>query len=143
MVYFENKLGIKQIENVNNIYLIISGFLMSIGVIVPGVSSTIILMLLGIYSVYLNSVSTLYLPVLVPMAIGLFLGSIILMKIIKKLLDKHYNKTMLLIIGFTLGSILVLMPQIQTINETVISSLCIILGYYLINIINGGNRGQP
>ena len=38
-------------------YLALCGFLMSIGVVVPGVSSTVILMLLGIYPIYLESVS--------------------------------------------------------------------------------------
>lgn len=56
---------------------------MSIGVIVPGVSSTIILMLLGVYSAYLTSVSSVYLPILVPMGIGLIIGSLIFMKITK------------------------------------------------------------
>ncbi len=136
MVYLENKIGIKTIQNVSNIYLILSGFLMSVGIVVPGVSSTIILMLMGIYSIYLNSISSLYLPVLLPMAVGLFIGSIFFMKIIQKMLDKFYNKTMLLIIGFTLGSIFVLMPQVQSITEIIICILCMTLGYYLMKIIN-------
>lgn len=40
-------------------YIILSGFLMSIGVIVPGVSNTVILMCLGIYSSYLEAISSL------------------------------------------------------------------------------------
>ena len=35
--------------NYNTFFLILSGFCMSIGVIIPGVSSTVILMLLGVY----------------------------------------------------------------------------------------------
>lgn len=41
------------------IYLFLSGFLMSIGVIVPGVSSTVILMCLGVYSSYLEAIANL------------------------------------------------------------------------------------
>ena len=136
MVYFENKIGTQNIYNINCIYLILSGILMSVGIVVPGVSSTIILMLLGIYSLYLNSVSTLYLPVLIPMAIGIILGSWIFMKIIKYLLDKFYTQTMFSIIGFTLGSIFVLMPVINTAIENIIALMCIVCGYYSINIMN-------
>lgn len=136
MVYFENKIGIKNIENVSYIYLIASGILMSIGIVVPGVSSTIILMLLGIYSTYLNSVSTLYLPVLIPISIGVFIGSIIFMKIIKYLLDNFYVQTMFSIIGFTLGSIFVLLPETNTILETIILVISVICGYNIIKIIN-------
>ena len=41
----------------------------------------LILMLLGVYESYLFSVSTIYLPFLIPLCIGLFIGSIVFMKI--------------------------------------------------------------
>lgn len=136
MVYMESRIGIKNLENVSYIYLIFSGFFMSIGIVVPGVSSTIILMLLGIYSLYLSSVSHIYLVVLIPMLIGVFLGSLFFMKIIKYLLDKFYVKTMCSIIGFTIGSIFVLMPQVGSFLEIFISALCALCGYYSIKLIN-------
>lgn len=135
MVYLENKIGIEKIENVNYIYLIFSGILMSIGIVVPGVSSTIILMLLGIYSIYLNSVSTLYLPVIMPIAIGVIIGSLIFMCLIKILLNRFYIQTMYSIIGFTIGSIFVLLPEINTPMEIIIMLVCIVCGYYSMNIL--------
>lgn len=134
MVYFEHKLCIKNLESVNFLYLTLSGFLMSIGFVVPGVSSTIILMLLGTYSYYLSAVSNLYFPVLIPMAIGLFIGSLLFIKMIKALLEKHYEKTMFSIIGFSIGSIFVLFPTILTIGDSAISILCFAIGYLLIRI---------
>ena len=109
---------------------------MSIGIVVPGVSSTIILMLLGIYSLYLNSVSTLYLPVIIPIAIGVIIGSLIFMSIIKILLNKFYIQTMFSIIGFTIGSIFVLLPDINTSMEIIVMIICIVCGYYSMNILN-------
>ena len=135
MVVFENKLGNSSVENTNYMYLIISGFLMSIGIVVPGVSSTIILMLLGTYSLYLSSVSTLYFPVLIPMGVGIILGSLIFMKIIKYLLDKFYAQTMYSIIGFTIGSIFVLLPEVESVIDTVLTIVCVLFGYYIIKLI--------
>ncbi len=60
---------------------------MSIGVVVPGVSSTVILMLLGIYPIYLESVSFFNLSVLIPMGIGLIIGCILWLKVIQYLLN--------------------------------------------------------
>ena len=111
LVILEKKISIRSSNEYSYLFLIISGFMMSIGVIVPGVSSTLILMLLGIYETYLFSVSTIYLPFLIPLCIGLFLGSIVFMKITKFLLDKFYSQTFFVIIGFTLGSIFVLYPR--------------------------------
>ena len=86
-------------------FLIFSGFLMSAGIIIPGVSSTLILMLIGIYDAYLISISNLYIPFLFPLAIGIGFGCYIWMKIIKFLLEKYYAQTFFCIIGFTLGSL--------------------------------------
>ena len=97
----------------NFLFLIISGFFMSAGIIIPGVSNTLILMLLGIYELYLDAVSIIYLPFLFPLLIGIFLGSIFFMKLTKFLLDKFYPQTFFAIIGFTLGSVFILYPRIH------------------------------
>ena len=108
-------------------YIVFSGFLMSTGVIVPGISSTLILMLLGIYDAYLISVSTLYFPFLIPLAIGLAIGSYFCMKLIKFLFDKFHTPTFFCIIGFTLGSIFVLMPSISFDIDGLTGLLCFII----------------
>ncbi len=118
-------------NNINFIYLMISGFIMSVGIVVPGVSSTIILMLLGVYTTYISSVSNLFLPVLIPMGFGLILGCLIFMKITKYFLENYYAQTFYSIIGFTLGSIFVLLPSINTSLELLLLILCIIFSYNL------------
>lgn len=127
-VVLEKKVAVSSATEFNYFYLILCGFLMSVGVIVPGVSSTIILMLLGVYSTYLTSVSSIYLQVLIPMGIGLVIGSIIFMKLTKFLLDKFYAQTFYTIIGFTLGSIFVIWPEFTFDINGLISFLCMMIG---------------
>lgn len=131
-VILENRLHISELRDVNFIYIIICGMIMSLGIVVPGVSSTIILMLLGIYPLYLQSVANLYFPVLIPLGIGLIIGSIVVMKMTKKLLDTHYGKTFYCIIGFSIGSIFILLPTISNGNEFIISFLCFVLGNLIV-----------
>lgn len=121
-------------QNFSYIYLILSGFLMSAGVIIPGVSSTVILMILRVYPSYLSSISLLYFPTLVPIGIGLGLGSFIFMKATNFLLKKFYAQTFYTIIGFTLGSIFVLFPNVQFDLNALICIICISLGYIIINL---------
>ena len=64
---------------------------MSIGIVVPGVSSSVILILLGIYNIYLDSISTLYLPDLYPLGIGVIIGGLVFLNLIKYLLDYYYS----------------------------------------------------
>lgn len=136
-VYLENTLKITSSSTEYSfLFLVLSGLLMSAGVIIPGISSTLILMLLGIYNSYLTAVSTLYLPFLFPLAIGLFIGSIFCMKLTKFLLDKFHTQTFFSIIGFTLGSILVLYPGFSFDLNGIISILSLLLGVFLANVFN-------
>ena len=131
LVYLEDKLHSSTIVGASEfsfIFLLISGMIMSAGIIIPGVSSTLILMLLGCYDAYLLSVASLYIPFLFPLAIGLVIGSIICMKIVRFLLNKYYAQTFFSIIGFTIGSVFVLYPGISSGTEGVIAILCFILG---------------
>ena len=54
---------------------------MSAGVVIPGVSSTVLLMFLGTYETYLDAVANMNLVVLFPMGIGLILGGFIFLKL--------------------------------------------------------------
>lgn len=74
-------------------YLVLSGLLMSCGIVIPGVSSTAILMLLGIYNTYLLSISNLNMQILFPIGIGLLFGCIIFLKLIEFLLNKYFSQT--------------------------------------------------
>ena len=133
LVFLENKLNISSATNeYSYLFIAFSGFLMSAGVIIPGISSTLILMLLGIYDAYLISISSLYLPFLIPLGIGLCVGSIICMRLVKFLLDKFHAQTFFCIIGFTLGSIFVIYPGISFDIEGLTGILCLILEFCLI-----------
>lgn len=133
LVYIENKYKFSNNStHFSFLYLVFSGFVMSTGVIIPGVSSTLLLMLLGVYDAYLLSVSSLYIPFLFPLALGLFIGSVCCMKLIKLLFDKYYTQTFFCIIGFTIGSIFVLFPNIYSLNDLILSFLCILLGLFLV-----------
>jgi len=98
--------------NTNVLYLVLAGFIMSIGVVVPGVSSSVLLMILGVYDIYLFAVSTIDLFVLIQMGIGLLLGGFIFLKLIKYCLENFHIQTYYSIIGFVLGSIPIIYPRI-------------------------------
>lgn len=120
------------LNNVSFFYYILAGFCMSIGIVVPGVSSTVILMCLGVYSSYLNAVANIDFSILAPMGIGVLLGSLLFLKIIQFLLNRYYHQTFYSIIGFVLGSIFVLYPginfQIEGILSLILFAICFWIG---------------
>ena len=91
-------------------YLILTGFTMSAGIIIPGVSKTAILIMLGIYSSYLTAISTLNFSFLFPIGIGLVFGCIFFMYVINFLFSHFKTYTYFFILGFVVGSCFVIYP---------------------------------
>lgn len=124
LIFLENNINTFGCNNINFLFLFIAGFLMSIGVVVPGISSTIILMCLGVYGLYLEAISSINLNLLVPMGIGLVVGCIIFLNIINFFMKRFPSQTMYSIIGFTLGSTFILLPN----NFSIMNIIFLLLG---------------
>lgn len=116
-------------------YLVLSGFIMSIGVVVPGVSSTVLLMILGIYNTYLLAVSTINLQILIPIGFGLLIGSYIFLNVIKYCLENFSSQTYYSIIGFVLGSTIILFPSIVLNLKLIIYVLLFVFGLIISNLL--------
>ena len=69
------------------------------------------------------------LSILIPMGIGLVVGSIVFLLIIKILLKHFYMETYYSIIGFTLGSVLVLYTPLSFDFNGLISLILFIIGF--------------
>ena len=122
------------------LFFMTSGFLEAVGTIVPGVSSTLLLMLMGVYNYYLQILGNIFnftlfknnFVFLFPFSIGFLLG-VILMTILVNYLFKNYKqKTYAIIFGLLLSTILILLfkyfPQIKNLNDLIICSLLFFLG---------------
>ena len=101
----------------NNVLLLfISGFIFAIGKVIPGVSSSVLLNLIGRYKLYLtifsNPISYLYnnLLNLIIIIIGFVIGLLLSLKLMSFLLKKYYSITYSIIIGFVIGSVMIMYP---------------------------------
>lgn len=114
-------------------YFII-GILLSISTIIPGISSTVLLSLFNLYGIYIVSISSLNLIVLIPTLLGLIITTFILSKIISYLIKNYYGYTYFSILGFTIATIPSLLNFNIELNQTLIIS--IILGIIAFIITN-------
>lgn len=94
----------------SNSFLIIAGIITSAGIVIPGVSKTVILMLLGIYEIYISAIASLNLSVLFPIGIGFIIGGFLFLVLINFLFKIAKSYTYFAIVGFVLGSIFVIYP---------------------------------
>ena len=90
------------------------------------------LLALGLYDVTLNAINNFNVPFLIPLALGVFIGTIATTKTIEKLLQKHPKKTYMLILGFILGSLVEVYPGIPRHGEVATSIVALIVGFVLI-----------
>jgi len=122
----------------SNAYLIIAGFFMSLGIVIPGISKTVILMMLGIYPMYLSALSSFDLSFLFPVGIGLIIGGFIFLVFINFLFKYAKSYTYSGIIGFIISSVFVIYPGFNFNNQGIIAILsfiiCFILGIKISNI---------
>ena len=112
-------------------YLIFAGMLMSAGIVIPGISKTVILMMLGIYQMYLSAISSFDLSFLIPVGIGLLIGGLLFLIIINFLFKFVKSYTYFGIIGFILASIFILYPGFTFNIQGIISILILISTFIL------------
>lgn len=89
-------------------YLFVSGFIASTAMILPGISGSLIFVILGSYATVMRALEDLKISVLLVVGIGVFLGIIIMSKVIHFFLTKYRTATFSLIIGLVIGSIYVI-----------------------------------
>ena len=86
-------------------YLILSGALAICAMILPGISGSFILLLLGAYSTVLAAVANRELLTIAYVGIGAVLGLLLFSKGLKYIFERFYNPTIALLSGFLLGSL--------------------------------------
>ena len=91
-------------------FVFLSGAIAICAMILPGISGSFILLLLGKYVFVMTAVTDLNIPVLVVFAAGCGIGIISFSHFLSWLLKKFYMLTIALLSGFMLGSLLKVWP---------------------------------
>ncbi|MGI6704978.1 MAG: DUF368 domain-containing protein [Clostridia bacterium] len=110
---------------------LICGLILAVGTIVPGMSTSFILMYLGTYEAILRAISKLDIPVLFPMGIGFLLGALAIIKLVAYLFSRHQGYAYYGVLGLLIGSIILVFPGIQVNIVSLLNVLLFICGYGL------------
>ena len=98
-------------ENDNLIYLLICGVVATCSMILPGLSGSFVLVLMGNYQlIMIDAVSDLNLKILIPVIIGGVVGLIAFSHVLSWIFKKYRNITIALLTGFILGSMPIIWP---------------------------------
>ncbi|MCB9137409.1 MAG: DUF368 domain-containing protein [Caldilineaceae bacterium] len=100
-------------------FLILSGVLASCAMILPGISGSFILLLLGKYTYVINAVNTRDVVSLGLVAVGAVIGLVSLAQILTWLFNRYHDLTVAVLIGFMAGSLRKIWPWKEVV-ETMI-----------------------
>lgn len=120
------------------IYALI-GFIDAATMIIPGISGTAVMMLLGLYDMLLSLLSTLNninnivnnLNLIIPYIIGIILTILILSKVMSYLFERKSNIVYSSIIGFSISSILILFIDLFKNNFKFYYIIFFIMGLFI------------
>ena len=91
-------------------YLFFAGAIAICAMILPGISGSFILLLLGAYDTVLEAVHTLNFTVIFTLMAGMVTGLLLFTHALKWLLARYYQATLALLTGFIAGSLMKIWP---------------------------------
>lgn len=120
--------------------LLLAGLIAAIALVLPGISVSYLLLVLGIYDDTTAAINELDLVYLSTLGIGLLIGIIVFTRILERAMEKHPQPTYLVILGFVMGSLYEIIPGVPSGFEILVSIVTFALGvlsiYWLTNYSN-------
>ena len=113
-----------------------ASFLAAMAMIIPGVSGSFIMVLLGTYATVISAIKDFNFAVLIPTLIGVVLGLVLGARLIRWLLKKHRLMVFSAILGLCVGSLYAILPEGFGFNlHTLIGIAALALGFGLSFIV--------
>ena len=111
----------------SNVFIFMSGALAISAMILPGISGSFILLILGKYQFILSQISKIgtdetltAITILGVFAVGMLTGIIVFSRFLSWLLERFYRPTLSVLIGFLIGTLSVIWPyQVRTYKKIV------------------------
>jgi len=125
-------------ENINLFYILICGIIASSAMILPGISGSLILVILGVYTLIINALNNLEYNIILVFLIGCLIGIINFSKIIKWLFHNYRDYTFSIMLGLVIGSIYTVWPWRKSFTDDVtneyifLSIIVTIIGFAVI-----------
>ena len=99
--------------------LFLGGFVAICAMILPGISGSFILLLVGLYPVVLEAVNEMNLVAIGAFLVGCICGLLVFSRFLSWLLDRYYTLTLSVLIGFLIGSLNVTWPWKEVVETFV------------------------
>jgi len=100
----------------NYVFVFFSGAIAICAMILPGISGSFILLIMGKYEFIIEAVKDLNLPIIIVFGFGCVVGLLSFTRIVSWLLAKYHDLTVALLAGFMIGSLNKIWPWKETLS---------------------------
>lgn len=111
---------------------LLGGLIIAVGFVLPGISLSQMLLMLGLYEQLLAAVDTFNLLPFVPLGVGVAIGALGVAKGMEHAMTRYPEPTYLIIFGFLLGSLPQMFPGVPTGIQIPICLITAVCGFFAI-----------
>ena len=129
--YFLSSFSVYETDEISLLYILFSGVIASSAMILPGISGSLILVILGVYAYLIKSLDNLEMIVIFAFISGALIGLLGFSRILKYLFNKHRDTTYTIMLGLVIGSIEKVWPWNKSFS-TELSNLNLLLSISLV-----------
>ena len=94
-----------EINNIGLLYILFCGIIASSAMILPGISGSLILVILGVYTFLINALNNLDILIIIVFILGAIIGLLGFSRVLKYLFNNYRNITYSIMLGLVIGSI--------------------------------------
>ncbi len=116
---------------------LIGGFITAAALVLPGISASHMLYMLGIYEPVMDAVGKFDILSLLPLSAGLIIGVFLTARFLNNMFEKHTQGCYLVILGFMMASLRELIPAGADIIQFIIGFICALAGFIIVRLICG------
>ncbi|MBR6571866.1 MAG: DUF368 domain-containing protein [Clostridia bacterium] len=120
----------------------LTGVLEGVGTVVPGISTSFVLIRLGWYQAYLSAVSGMSLPQLVLIGAGFALSAFACMQLVQQLFDRHTGHAYYAVLGFLLVSAVLVFPGFTPGREIWAQLAMLVIGITTVRLMGNFERSK-
>ncbi|MBP5529751.1 MAG: DUF368 domain-containing protein [Lachnospiraceae bacterium] len=112
-------------------WYLFSGFMWGLSIIIPGLTSSSIMMSLGIYESFNAGLAGFKPIVIIPWVVGMLLTAAALARLVEYIFKKHYSEAFHAVIGIVVSSTIMIFPIFRpyALSDIFISAACVIVGF--------------
>lgn len=110
------------------LWIFLAGCAAAAAMVIPGISGSLLLLLIGMYSTFVSAVTHMNLPILITAALGVGAGILLIARLISWLLQRWHRATYAAILGLVIGSVVVLWPGLPQSWGIFVCAICVLGG---------------